>query len=328
MNKKKSPPLRDDTAADTAVAAFMRYLDAEKNFSPRTRSAYLQDIAQFAAHCWPDAKRVPLPLPWPRVTPADASAFVARFLRHNAAPSTTHRKLAALRSFFKFLIREKTLDASPFASLRGPRTPRTLPALLSQEQADQLLRAPVQPSGLAPEYRRSPPEMRHYLTLRDAAIMELLYTSGMRIGELTALSRRDLDPTAGVARVRGKGDKERLCMIGKPALRALHAADEAAAPFWSLTPDAPLFRNYNGQRLTARSVQRVMKTWLIRAGLPATLSPHKLRHAFATHLLDAGADLRSVQELLGHAHLSTTQIYTHLSIQRLRKTYTDAHPRA
>ena len=187
----------------------------------------------------------------------------------------------------------------------------------------------MQPSGDAPpEYRKSPPELQRYLTLRDAAMMELLYTSGMRVSELTNLSRRDTDLDAGVARVRGKGDKERLCMIGKPALRAILAADQAAAQLWTLSHDAPLFFNHTGARLTPRSVQRIFKTWLRRAGLPATLSPHKLRHAFATHLLDAGADLRSVQELLGHAHLATTQIYTHLSIQRLRKTYTDAHPRA
>jgi len=195
------------------------------------------------------------------------------------------------------------------------------------EQTDRLLCAPTRPADAPPEYRKFPPELQRYLTLRDAAIMELLYTSGMRVSELTNLSRRDTDLAAGVARVRGKGDKERLCMIGKPALRSLHAADQAAAQCWALSNDAPLFFNYTGGRMTPRSVQRIFKTWLRRVGLPATFSPHKLRHAFATHLLDAGADLRSVQELLGHAHLGTTQIYTHVSIQRLRKTYADAHPR-
>jgi len=326
--RQNHPELRGDTASDPCVAAFARHLGGEKNFSTNTCSAYLQDIAQFAAHCWPDAKKTKPPFPWQAVEPATAASFTARFLRANAAPATARRKLASLRSFYKFLVREKKLDSSPFANIRGPRAPRTLPAVPTQEQTDALLLAPTHVPDDAPEYRRSPPEVQRYLTLRDAAIMELLYTSGMRVGELTGLTRREVDVSAGVARVRGKGGRERLCMIGKPALKALRAADEAASQLWPLEKSSPLFFNYNGGPITPRSVQRIFKTWLRRAGLPATFSPHKLRHAFATHLLDAGADLRSVQTLLGHASLSTTQIYTHVSVERMKRVYDEAHPRA
>ena len=332
--KKLFPfPLSPFPLSDPLVAAFARHLDSERNCSPHTLSAYLRDIAQFAAQRWPKPGPKPPPLPWTTVTPAHASAFIALFLRQGSRPATARRKLASLRAFFAFLANEKKIPFSPFAALRGPRAPRALPAVPTLAQAKHLLNAPEKiarnKDGDEPgEYRRSPPEVQRYLTLRDAAIMELLYSSGMRVGELAALSRRDIDLQSGTARVLGKGGRERLCLIGKPALEALHAADRAAAQLWKLSDASPLFLNYTGGRITPRSVQRAFKIWLRRAGLPAGLSPHKLRHAFATHMLDAGADLRGVQELLGHAHLSTTQIYTHLSVQRLKKTYAKSHPRA
>ena len=318
---------------DPAIAAFARHLDSERNCSVNTRDAYLRDIAQFAAHCWPDAKKIKPPFPWQEATPATASAFLAIFLKQGAMPATANRKLASLRAFFKFLTREKKIASSPFALLRGPRMRRTLPVVPTLKQTGKLLDAPEQESrktddAESTEYRRSTPEIRNYLMLRDAAIMELLYSSGMRVGELTSLSRCDTDLHEGTARVRGKGNKERLCLIGKPARAAIENANAAADAIWETADDSPLFLNYAGGRVTPRSVQRVFKIWLRRAGLPAALSPHKLRHAFATHLLDAGADLRGVQELLGHANLSSTQIYTHLSIQRLKKTYAKSHPRA
>ena len=327
--RRRTP--NDSILKDPSVADFARHLDSERNCSPHTLSAYLCDIAQFAAH---RSKKPPAPLDWASVTPSHASSFIARFLRQGSNPATAWRKLASLRAFFAFLASEKKIPSSPFAALRGPRVPRALPVVPTLAQAKHLLNAPEKINrkkdgdGEPGEYRKSPLGVRRYLLLRDAAIMELLYSSGMRVGELAALSRCDLDLHSGTARVRGKGNRERLCLIGKPALKALLDAGRAAAQLWTLSDASPLFFNYSGGRITPRSVQRALKIWLRRAGLPASLSPHKLRHAFATHMLDAGADLRGVQELLGHAHLSTTQIYTHLSVQRLKKTYAMAHPRA
>jgi integrase/recombinase XerC len=172
--------------------------------------------------------------------------------------------------------------------------------------------------------------LTYYFALRDRALLETLYSTGARVSEVAAMTQKALDLLAGVVIVRGKGKKERLCPLGNPAARAIRAAMQEADSIW---PSAgkqavPLFRNKRGEPLTPRSIERMMKTMLTEAGLSADFSPHALRHSFATHLLDAGADLRCVQELLGHASLSTTQIYTHVSVERLKKVYQDSHPRA
>ena len=245
----------------------------------------------------------------------------------------TSRKLSSLRSFYKFLLREQYVDANPFSGLPLPKKGRPLPKFLSVAEVNHLLNAP----GVFWErnHKRVEGHRRawgEYAWRRDLAILEVLYGTGMRVSELTSLSEDRIDLLSGVMSVRGKGKKVRLCPLGRPASRALRQAMDARGPIWTVMGRAGkpphLLLNKNGGRLTTRSIERLMKKYLTEAGLDPALSPHTLRHSFATHLLDAGADLRCVQELLGHSSLSTTQIYTHVSVERLKEVYDEAHPRA
>jgi integrase/recombinase XerC len=242
----------------------------------------------------------------------DLRAFLAREHARGLAPATMARKMASVRTFFRWLEREGRIERNPAATLRTPRTPRKLPRVLSGEEVDRLLRAP---SG------------EGILGLRDRAILETLYSAGLRASELTALNRGDLDLAGGVVRVRGKGRRERLGLLGSQAVGALRAYLEERRRE-GLASEAAVFLNRFGRRLTARSVQRVIERHILRAGLGVRATPHTLRHSFATHLLEAGADLRSVQELLGHRNLGTTQIYTHVTMEKLKEVYDRAHPRA
>jgi integrase/recombinase XerC len=316
------------------VRHFVRYLRAERQASEHTVAGYVLDIGQFAAAVWPGARP---PFAWTAADRYAARGFLVAVQREGAAPSTARRKLASLRSFYRFLERENLASANPFAGLRGPRLRRRLPSVLTREQVTALLEAPL---AALLERRRNESgtaaadplagARAAYAAWRDAAILEFLYSTGARVSEAAGLVRGRTDLLAGVARVRGKGRKERLCALGRPALRALNESLELAESLWpqAARDDSPLFLNLRGGGLSARSIERQMKRWLAAAGLPPDLSPHKLRHSFATHLLDAGADLRSVQELLGHASLSTTQIYTHVTVERLKDAYRKAHPRA
>ena len=262
--------------------------------------------------------------------PFTARGFLVKFAKDGAAPATTRRKLSSLRTFYRFLEREEVIERNPFGGLRGPRLSKRLPQILTVTQVQALLEAPVK--ALAERNGGSVLEDPHavYAAVRDAAIFELLYSTGARISEAAGLTRRRVDLIAGVARVRGKGKKERLCALGRPAILALEKAFELAELLWpeSAKDASPIFLNLHGGLLTPRSIERNMKIWLAAAGLPPEMTPHKLRHSFATHLLDAGADLRSVQELLGHASLTTTQIYTQVTVERLKEIYRHAHPRA
>jgi integrase/recombinase XerC len=324
---RTEPLTAEELAADPWVAQFVRHLTAERNASPHTVAGYLQDLAQFAASVWPQARP---PYDWRAPDRAVARAFLVRFAREGAAPSTTRRKLSAVRAFYKFLEREEMVPRNPFGGVRGPRLARRLPQILAVTQVQALLEAPVH--ALAESERSGTPAAPEavYGALRDAAFLELLYSTGARVSEAAGLTRRQMDLVGGVARVRGKGKKERLCALGRPAILALEKAIEISEMLWpeSRQENAPVFLNLHGGPLTVRSMERSMKKWLAAAGLPAELTPHKLRHSFATHLLDAGADLRSVQELLGHASLTTTQIYTQVSVERLKEVYRHAHPRA
>lgn len=323
---------RVDIPDDPRVDLFLRHLRHERNASEHTVAAYLQDIAQFVAYAWPDATSPPFD--WGAPDRMVARGFLAAFSKADAAPTTVRRKLAALRSFYVFLMRERIVASDPFAGLRGPRLRRDLPDVLTPAQVEDLLATPLRalapppPEGPA---RPSASPLERYLALRDAAVLELLYGGGLRVGEAASLTWGALDLHAGVARVRGKGRKERLCPFGRACLQALHAMAEAQAAVWAdrgRLHGAPVFLNWKGGRLTSRSMERAMAKHILAAGLPATFTPHALRHSFATHMLDAGADLRCVQELLGHASLSTTQIYTHVTVQRLQAVYQAAHPRA
>ncbi len=298
----------------TAIEEYLRYLVAERNASPHTLRNYRTDLRQFLAYLGERQGGAP------SVQAVDALAvrgFLARLHAERLARTSIARKLAALRAFFRFLCRSGRLSANPAALVQSPRLPvRTTPHL-SVDQAFQLLAA-ARPSRGADA-----------LACRDRAILEVLYAAGLRVGELVGLDLSDVDAEAGLVRVMGKGRKERIVPIGKPALQALAAylavRGELAARG---TAGAALFLNARGGRLTERSVSRVVLRFLLRSGLGKRITPHGLRHSFATHLLSAGADLRAIQELLGHARLSTTQRYTHVGLDRVLQVYDDAHPRA
>jgi len=319
-------------AADPSVSAFACFLEAERNASPHTLSGYLQDIGQFCAFLWPTGQTA-APFPWPTVTRDQARAFLVASFRSGASPATTRRKLASLRAFYRYLERESLVTSSPFAELRGPRLGKRLPAVLDIPSIEALLAAPLNAMRQHLERHGTLPPPMAYAARRDTAIFEVLYSTGCRISEIAPLTWGELSPKASTATivVKGKGRKQRLCVLGEPAcdaLRNLRAAAEARWP-GKAGPADPLFLNLrDGGPLTVRSMERQMKQWIHAAGLPPEMTPHKLRHSFATHLLDAGADLRCVQEMLGHSSLSTTQIYTHVSIERLKEEYHKGHPRA
>ena len=251
-----------------------------------------------------------------KVTPEDAGAFLMALARGGAGPATVRRKMASLRTFFRFLVREGLMLDNPFAGLRGPKLKKTLPRILTVDELKRFLEAPMADLG---ELRRRGTDTpaQTYSHLRDKAVFEMLYSTGCRISEALALDWGQINFDTGGVIVTGKGAKQRLCILGGPARTALQALRTQAAEMW---PDGAaaatrVFLNERGRPFSARDV-------------PTDLTPHKLRHSFATHLLDGGADLRSVQEMLGHASLATTQIYTHVSVEHLKDEYMKAHPRA
>jgi len=309
------------------VARFVTHLLAERNASPHTARGYTRDLAQFAAFRW--GVEAAAPFAWMRVTPEDARNFLMALTRAGEAPASVRRKLASLRAFFRYLIREGVRSDDPCAGLRGPKCPQPLPKVLSVQEAARLLAAPGAARAAAARSPRGLSPAEDLACLRDAALLETLYSTGCRISEILALTWEEIDFATGGVVVTGKGAKQRLCILGRSALDALAALRKASGARWpnARKADSDIFRNAHGFRLSAREAQRRMKTWLAAAGLPADLTPHKLRHSFATHLLDAGADLRSVQEMLGHRSLATTQIYTHVSVERLKDAMTH-HPRA
>ncbi len=308
------PKPNPDAAGDPLLKRFESHLLAERGVSRNTWEGYSSDIAQFASFSWgADAKA---PFPWASADESSARAFLGAFGSGGARATTMRRKLAALRAFYRFLLREGLAMVNPFSALRGPRKAKTLPKVLSVADVDRLL--------AQPEKDFSSRQISEYEYLRDSAIFELLYSTGCRISEATSLRWSDLDLVRGSAIVTGKGDKERLVVIGARAREALKRLRSFAA---AGDGDA-LFMSERRIPASPRFVERRMKKYLVEAGLPSDLTPHKLRHSFATHLLDAGADLRSVQEMLGHSSLSTTQIYTHVSVERLKDAYFSSHPRA
>jgi len=315
---------------DPCVEHFIQYLEGEKNASVHTIGNYVIDIRQYCEITWgPEAQP---PYKWSEADRFTARKFLVFFQKLEMAPTTTARKLSALRSFYKFLLREEYVDQNPFSGLNLPKKGNYLPQILSIDEVGRLLDAPEKYNE---QQHTANPKLRlwrEYMVARDAAILEMLYSTGMRINELVQLPEDRIDLLSGVARVRGKGKKERLCPLGSPATRALMKNLELRENVWLMEGRkdvrSPVFLNKNGGPITARSIERMMKKYVLFCGLNAELTPHSLRHSFATHLLDAGADLRSVQELLGHASLSTTQIYTHVSVERLKEVYRLAHPRA
>ncbi|MBQ7251299.1 MAG: tyrosine recombinase XerC [Kiritimatiellae bacterium] len=313
------------------LEAFLEEMAKRKDASPHTLAAYAADAKAFARFRWGEAAgKADFAAPWERVGKEDARAYLAATLEDGRSSATARRHVSALRSFWKFLMRKGVVKMNPFANVAMPRRAKRLPTVLTTLETAKLMEAPRKRYEELPRAGKTP--FAAYAAKRDRAILETLYASGMRISELCNLPEDALDLREGTVHVTGKGRKERICLLGRTAVAALEEAIAARdAFFWAgggKRVARPLFMGHTGARLTPRSVERALKTYLAIAGLPETVTPHKLRHSFATHLLDAGADLRGVQELLGHANLSTTQIYTHVSVERLKQAYDDAHPHA
>ncbi len=283
------------------ITQFLDYFKHGRNASPHTVQAYGRDLAEFRAFAGPDFPQ--------GVTHHTLRAFLAALREKNAARLTIARKLASLRAFYRYLRREGLRADNPLTGVHTPKGERHLPRFLDPGAMLALLAAPSADTLLG---------------LRDRAILETFYSTGIRLSELTGLKPGDLDFAAGLVRVLGKRRKERIVPIGAPACAALQAYLAVARP----EPGRALFRNARGGNLTPRSVERLVDRYIRQVGARPGLSPHSLRHTFATHLLNAGADLRAVQELLGHANLATTQIYTHVTTERLKAEYRKAHPRA
>ena len=297
----------------TAMARFLQYLNVERNASALTVKSYREDLTALIGYLSEAHGGAP-PAP-AAITPLELRGYIAALHEAGYAASTIARRLASLRSFFRFGQREGWTHVNPAKPLRNPRQPRNLPHFLTREEIGRLLGAPQSDEPMA---------------LRDRAILETLYSAGLRVSELAGLCDADLDFPGALLRIRGKGRRERLSPVGSFAARALRhwLARRKLNPREPAGPTAPVFVNKFGRRLTTRSIARMLEKYLRQTGLDRRTTPHSLRHSFATHLLDQGADIRSVQELLGHKSLVTTQIYTHVSTAALRAVYEKAHPRA
>lgn len=321
-----------DPVSDPEIRRFMTYLEAERSASRHTTENYLIDLRQFVEQEFTSGNTPPYE--WGAVDRMAARRYLVHFQKLGCAPTTTARKCSSLRSFYRFLLREGVVRSNPFANLPLPRKGRPLPEVMTVGEVKRLLDSPHEMAETLPERGRGAAGEAYYryAPWRDSAILEVLYSTGMRLSELVQMRERDIDLLSGFVKVLGKGKKERLCPMGGPASEALQRNLEERDAFWTglgrRVAVEGVFLNLNGKAISARSVERLMKKYLTHCGLERKLSPHTLRHSFATHLLDNGADLRSVQELLGHSSLSTTQIYTHVSIERLKEVYEKAHPRS
>jgi integrase/recombinase XerC len=288
------------------IGRYLAHLRTERRLSPHTEAAYRRDLDALAAFC--EGEKI---ADWRRIDNFHVRTFAAREHRDGLGPRSVQRRLSALRGFFNYLIREKVIDANPAADIRAPKAGKRLPKTLDVDQVASLL-------GRRP---------KDALSRRDHAMLELLYSSGLRLSELAGLDVSDLDLADRTVRVLGKGSKTRVLPVGRQALAAIRAwlADRRA-----LAKDGTgaLFVGQNGRRLGARAIQRRIGRWAAASALNVPVHPHLLRHSFATHLLESSRDLRGVQELLGHADISTTQVYTHLDFQHLARIYDQSHPRA
>lgn len=308
----KSTPPSDAWVPDEDAARFLGFQKTEKNASPLTLRNYTAALGGYAE--WRGAGFGG----WRNERGDDFRDYLHALMKRGLKRTTIRLRFAALRSFYKYLVLRRGLEKSPVAEVRMPKLERSLPVVLSLKQMDELLDAPLKEDASA-QTAKGPP----WLRFRDAAILELFYSSGLRISELLGLDVADVDFVDEVVRVEGKGRKHRIVPVGGAAMRAIQKYRQEAA-----VTSGPLFRSSRGTRITQQAVDLMLRKYLKLSGVPFAASPHKLRHSFATHMLDAGADLRSVQELLGHASLSTTQIYTHVTKERLKTAYDDAHPRA
>ncbi|MES2475917.1 MAG: tyrosine recombinase XerC [Verrucomicrobiota bacterium] len=293
----------------TDETAFFEFQATEKSGSPRTLANYRDALGAYRE--W----RGEAFAGWRGEVADDFRDYLLALMKQGFKRSTIRLKFAALRSFYRYLVLRKGLGRSPVAEVQLPKPERSLPVVLTVSQIDELLGMPLRVESLG----KGPA----WLRLRDAAILELFYSCGLRISELLALDVGHVDFIGEVVKVRGKGAKERIVPVGGPALAAIQRYRQEA-----VVTSGPLFLSNRRSRITQQAVDLLLKKYLRLSSIPFAISPHKLRHSFATHLLDGGADLRSVQSLLGHASLSTTQIYTHVTKERLKQAYDTAHPRA
>lgn len=286
------------------IEKFERYLDVEKNYSAHTLRAYKADLKEFTEFVGERSLK--------DITRSDVRRFVAQLKDGGVSKRTVVRKIAAIRSFFKFLFREGHIQSNPAGSIFTPKLEKRLPEFLDCKQTLKLITSPVTDS---------------FSGLRDRAILEVLYSTGMRVSEAAALNLENVDLIAGVVKARGKGKKERMALLGDEAQRNLRKYLTSAKALRKKSTKA-VFLNKFGSRLSDRGIRRLVEKYVKKCSIKQNISPHSIRHSFATHLINNGADLRSVQELLGHKNLSTTQIYTHLGSERIKKMYSKAHPRA
>ncbi len=304
-------PAAKQTIDDPEVESFLEYLEVERNSSPRTLANYQHALSTFrAAEAW----RGSFP-GWQQLDSDHFRRYLFECMKREWSRATIRLHFAALRSFYKYLTHRKGLAANPLLDVQLPKAEKKLPVVLTVQQVLQLLELPMK----TPLDQQAPA----WMPARDSAVLELFYSTGIRLAELAALNVSDFDFYSETLRVFGKGGKERLCPLGNPAAEAVQRYRSEAK-----VHEGPLFISKLRRRLSSKSIGNLLKKYLDLSDIPLKVTPHKLRHSFATHLLDNGADLRSVQTLLGHASLSTTQIYTHVSIERMKQAYHQAHPRS
>ena len=299
------------TTTPNFEAEFVNYLRYERNMSPETIRAYEKDLYQFLRFF---RKREPAKTNPAEIVSLDVREFLATLREKNYQKTTIVRKLATIRSFYKFLMKKGHVTTNPMTDIETPKVEKRLPRFLGVEEVEKLLSAPKGDT---------------FQSLRDRAILETLYSTGLRVSELTSLNVADIDLSSEIIKARGKGDRERVVPVGSFALDAVRKYLEARTKITSVNtkdPDA-LFLNRFGDRLSSRSIRKILDKYIRITGLDERTSPHTLRHSFATHLLNRGANLRIVQELLGHKHLSTTQIYTHVTTSNIKQAYEESHPR-
>jgi integrase/recombinase XerC len=305
-------PIHLDVIMDEALAEFLRHLALEKNASAYTVKSYREDLVQ--AMTFFRTRLGQKSLKSGQLTARLLRSYVVWLNEQGYAKTTVARRIAAVRSWSRFLCRHGYLETNPADGLRGPRQEKKLPHFLTEDELARLLNTPTNET---------------WSGIRDRAILETLYSAGLRVSELTGLNLSDLDLDTGLAVVRGKGKRERLALLGPQALGSIKRwLAQRESLLAGHREQSAVYLNKRRTRLTSRSVGRLVEKYLVRAGLDQRTSPHTLRHSFATHMLDRGADIRSVQELLGHRSLGTTQIYTHVTTNRLRNNYHKAHPRA
>jgi len=293
------------------IAQFLRYLDVERNASDLTIKSYREDLMDLADFLTDEGQKKVVPRD---VDPAQLRGYVSALHDAGYARTSISRKLASLRSFYRFAQRQQMADTNPAKPLRNPRGQRKLPHFLTGDEIKTLLDAPDAGDAMG---------------MRDIAILEVIYSAGLRVSEVVGMNDRDIDFEEGTVRIRGKGRKERIGSVGKYAAEAVKSYFVVRKRVeLGDSKELPTFTNKFGNRLTTRSIARMLEKYIKECGLDSRTTPHTLRHSFATHLLDRGADIRSVQEMLGHKSLVTTQIYTHVSTAALKQAYTKAHPRA